>query len=93
MAVNQLCLRLNNSINDSISSCYLIYIICTIQYSFQTIWLERLLPLSALQCTGVQEPQRVAGVVYVEVEGDAPHDDQPEGELHYLSGDSPTAAL
>ena len=24
------------------------------------------------------------GVVEVEVEGDAPHDDQPDGQLHYL---------
>ena len=52
------------------------------------------LPVSVgVELAGVHQPDGVAGVVYVEVEGDAPHDDQPEGELHYLSGDSPTAAL
>ena len=29
----------------------------------------------------------------VEVEGDAPHDDQPQGKINYPSGDSPTGAL
>ena len=33
---------------------------------------------------GIQEPDWVAGVVEVEVEGDAPHEDQAERELHYL---------
>ena len=37
-----------------------------------------------VELAGVHQPDGVAGVVYVEVEGDAPHDDQPERQLQDL---------
>ena len=44
------------------------------------------LPASVgVQLAGVHQPDGVAGVVDVEVEGDAPHDDQPERELQDLN--------
>ena len=43
------------------------------------ISLPPFLPASVgVEMAGVHQPDGVAGVVYVEVEGDAPHDDQPE---------------
>lgn len=38
-----------------------------------------------VEVAGVHQPDGVAGVVNVEVEGDAPHDDQPEGQLQHLN--------
>ena len=44
------------------------------------------LPASVgVEMAGVHQPDGVAGVVYVEVEGDAPHDDQPERQLQHLN--------
>ena len=39
----------------------------------------------AVELAGVHQPDGIAGVVNVEVEGDAPHDDQSERQLQDLN--------